>query len=146
LLRLEADPALARELREIEARLWRKVAGERNALFALVHAAASDDAAARAEGVAALHEFPDEKRDFPVDLTRDGFEIERSAWPNSKGEPRARAPLPLHLRPSGSNLWVNDPQLMAGSLRDRGETTYSGIDYLLAYWLARERGWVASDD
>jgi hypothetical protein len=146
LLRLEADPALARELREIEARLWRKVAGERNAFFALVHAAASDDAAARAEGIAALHEFPDEKRDFPVDLTRDGFEIERSAWRNSKGEPRARVPLPLHLRPSGSNLWVNDPQLMAGSLRDRGETTYSGIDYLLAYWLAREQGWVASDD
>lgn len=146
LVMLEADPALARELREIEARLWRKLAGERNAFFALVHAAASDDAAARAEGVAALREFPDEKRDFPVDLTRDGFEIERSAWKNSKGEPRARAPLPLYLRPSGSNLWVSDPQLMAGSLRDRGETQYSGVDYLLAYWLARERGLVGAEE
>jgi hypothetical protein len=146
LLLLETDAALAGELRTIEARLWRKVAGEHNAFFALVHAAASGDAAARAEGLAALREFPDEKRDHPVDLTRDGFDVERSRWKNSKGEPRARAPLPLWLRPAGSNLWVNDPRLMAGSLRDRGETAYSGVDYLLAYWLGRERGFVAAGD
>jgi hypothetical protein len=146
LLRLEADAARARELREIEARLWSKVAGERNAFFALVHAAASGDPAGRAEGLAALREFPDQKRDFPVDLTRNGFQFERSAWKSSKGEPRALAPLPLYLRPSGSNLWVNDPHLMAGSLRDRGETEYAGIDYLLAYWLARERGLVGAED
>jgi hypothetical protein len=41
---------------------------------------------------------------------------------------------------------VNDPQLMAGSLNDRGETEYAGIDYLLAYWLARERGLVGPED
>ena len=146
LLRLEADAAPARELREVEARLWETVAGEHNAFFALVHAAASGDAGARAEGVAALREFPDRKRDFPVDLTRDGLAFERSLWKSSKGEPRARAPLPLYVRPSGSNLWVNDPRLMAGSLRDRGETEYAGIDYLLAYWLGRERGFVAAED
>jgi hypothetical protein len=146
LLRLESDATLARELRKVEARLWGKVTGERNAFFAFVHAAASDDPAAHAEGLAALREFPDQKRDFPVDLTRDGFDFERSAWKNSKGEPRALAPLPLYLRPSGSNLWVNDPRLMAGSLGDRGETEYAGIDYLLAYWLARERGLVGAED
>ena len=102
LLRLEAEPERARELREIEARLWRQVSGEHNAFFALVHAAASGDPGARAEGVAALREFPDEKRDFPVDLTRPGFGYEQSLWRNSKGEPRARGPLPLWLRPSGS--------------------------------------------
>jgi hypothetical protein len=41
---------------------------------------------------------------------------------------------------------VTDPRLMAGSLRDRGETAYSGVDYLLAYWLGRERGFVAAGD
>ena len=146
LLRLETDPARATELREVERRLWTKVAGEHNAFFALVHAAASGDAAARAEGVAALREFPERKRDFPVDLTRPGFAFERSLWKGSKGEPRAEAPLPLYLRPSGSNLWVSDPRLMAGSLADRGETEYAGIDYLLAYWLARERGFVRADE
>ena len=88
-------------------------------------------------------EFPDRKRDFPVDLTRPGFDFRERVWKNSKGEPRAKEPLPLYLRPSGSNLWVSDPRLMVGSLPDRGETEYAGIDYLLAYWLARERGFVA---
>ena len=146
LLRLETDPPRAAELRAVEARLWRSVAGEHNAFFALVHAAASGDAAARAEGVAALRDFPDRKRDFPVDLTQNGFALERSLWNGSKGEPRATAPLPLWLRPAGSNLWVSDPRLMAGSLRDRGDTEYAGIDYLLAYWLARERGFVAAEE
>jgi hypothetical protein len=146
LLLLEGEAGRAGELRRIEARLWSKVAGEHNAFFAFVHAAASGDPAARAEGLAALREFPDEKRDFPVDLTRDGFDIERSAFQNSKGEPRAKEPLPLWLRPAGSNLWVSDPQQMAGSLNDRGETEYAGIDYLLAYWLARERGLVGAED
>jgi hypothetical protein len=142
LLRLEADAARAGALRAVEARLWESVAGEQNAFFAFVHAAASGDPAARAEGVAALHDFPDRKRDFPVDLTQNGFEFERSPWNSSKGEPRARAPLPLYLRPAGSNLWVSDPRLLVGALHKRGETEYAGIDYLLAYWLARERGFV----
>jgi hypothetical protein len=146
LLLLETDAGRLRALHTSEARLWGRVAGEHNAFFAFVHAAASGDPAARAEGVAALREFPDRKRDFPVDLTRAGFDVERSLWKNSKGEPRAKQPLPLWLRPAGSNLWVNDPQLMAGSLNDRGETEYAGIDYLLAYWLARERGLVGPDD
>jgi hypothetical protein len=142
LLRLESGP----EPREIEARLWQTVAGERNAFFAFVHAAASGDPEARAEGIGALREFPDRKRDFPVDLTREGFDFRERVWKNSKGEPRAQRPLPLYLRPSGSNLWVSDPRLMVGSLPDRGETEYAGIDYLLAYWLARERGFVAAGE
>jgi hypothetical protein len=33
---------------------------------------------------------------------------------------------------------VNDPYALVGSLRG-GEIEYSGVDYLLAYWLARAR-------
>jgi hypothetical protein len=146
LLLLERDAERAHALRETEARLWAKVAGEHNAFFAFVHAAASGDGEARAEGIAALREFPERKRDFPVDLSRPGFDIPQSWWKNSKGYPRAKDPLPLYLRPVGSNLWVSDPRLLAGSLRDRGETEYAGVDYLLAYWLARERGFVAAGE
>ena len=35
---------------------------------------------------------------------------------------------------------------MVGSLRDNGQTEYSGVDYLLAYWLARARGIVVAGD
>jgi hypothetical protein len=146
LLLLEEDPDRAEALRAGEARLWGQVVGEHNAFFAFVHATASGDPAAQAEGVAALREFPDRKRDLPVDLTRPGFDIPRSWWQNSKGQPRARDPLPLSLRPMGSNLWVSDPRLLVGSLKDHGETEYAGVDYLLAYWLARERGFVSADE
>jgi hypothetical protein len=145
LLLLEQDPERAEAWQEAEARLWNQVAGEHNAFFALVHATASGDPAARAEGHAARRGFPDRKSDLPVDQTRTGFDIPRSGWKNSKGQPRAREPLPLSLRPVGSNLWVSDPHLLVGSLADHGETEYSGIDYLLAYWLARERGFLDPD-
>jgi hypothetical protein len=122
------------------------VAGERNAFFAGVHDVASGDADARAEVRQALREFPERKRELPVDLTRPGFDIERSWWKTSRGMPRAKAALPLHLRPAGSNLWVSDPRVMAASLDDTGQTEYAGVDYLLAYWLARARGIVGPED
>jgi len=146
LLLLERAPERTAALRDVEARLWDGVRGEHNAFFAGVHALATGDDAARAESVAALAEFPERKRELPVDLTRPGFDFETSWWKNSKGRPRATEPIPLYLRPAGSNLWVSDPQLLVGSLEDHGQTEYSGIDYLLAYWLARARGFVGPED
>jgi hypothetical protein len=146
LLLLEADPPRAAALREAEARLWNGVRGERNAFFAGVHALASGDAAARDEARAGLAEFPERKQELPVDLTRPGFDFERRWLKNSKGLPRAKAPVPLYLRPAGSNLWVSDPYALVGSLKDVGQTEYSGVDYLLAYWLARARGGVGPNE
>jgi hypothetical protein len=145
LLLLESDPRRASVLREAEARLWRGVSGEHNAFFAGVHDLASPDPAGRGEVSAGLAEFPERKQELPVDLTRPGFDFPRSAWNTTKGLPRARDPIPVYLRPAGSNLWVGDPRAMVASLEDRGETVYSGIDYLLAYWLARARGIVTAE-
>jgi hypothetical protein len=146
LLLLEAEPARAAALREAEARLWDGVRGEHNAFFAGVHALASGDAAARAEARTGLAQFPERKQELPVDLTRPGFDFEARFLKNSKGLPRAKQPVPLYLRPAGSNLWVSDPYALAGSLRDVGRTEYSGVDYLLAYWLARARGDVGPEE
>jgi hypothetical protein len=144
LLLLAEEPAHRSTLVQSEARLWDKVRGEHNAFFAGVHVLASGDAEARAELLAALAEFPDAKRRLPVDLTRPGFGLEARFWKSSKGLPRAERPPPLYLRPAGSNLWVSDPYALVGSLRG-GEAEYSGIDYLLAYWLARARGGIEED-
>jgi len=146
LLLLETDADLAARLRASEARLWDRVQGEHNAFFAFVHALASRDAAAAAEGSAALREFPDRKLALAVDLTRDGFAIRESWWKSGKGEPRAAEPLPLYLRPSSSNLWVDDPHAMVGSLKHSGQIEFAGIDYLLAYWLGRQQGFVGPAD
>src|SRR5262249_4748667 len=144
LLLLEHEPARSAALRESERRLWERMRGEHNAFFAAVHVLASGDPGARAEAAAALAEFPERKLELPVDLTRPGFSFEQRWWKNAKGEPRATSAIPLYLRPAGSNLWVDDPFGLVGSLRDDARTEYSGIDYLLAYWLARARGIVAS--
>lgn len=146
LLLLEEAPERSAALQEAEARLWDGVRGEHNAFFAGVHTLASGDEPALAETRAALAEFPERKRELPVDLTRPGFGFETSWWKTSKGQPRATAPIPLYLRPAGSNLWVGDPQVLVGSLADTGQTEYAGIDYLLAYWLAREQGFVSAEE
>jgi hypothetical protein len=146
LLLLEGDADRAAALRAIEGRLWGGVEGEHNAFFAGVHALATGDAAARSEARAALAEFPERKEELPVDLTRPGFEFEARWLKNSKGLPRAEEPVPLYLRPSGSNLWVSDPYALVGSLKDVGRTDYSGVDYLLAYWLARSLGVVTAEE
>jgi hypothetical protein len=146
LLMLEPAPERGAELREAEALLWDGVRGEHNAFFAGVHALASGDEAARAELRAGLTSFPERKQELPVDLTRPGFDFETRWWKNSKGLPRAKQPVPLYLRPAGSNLWVSDPYALVGSLRDTGGTEYSGVDYLLAYWFARAGGWVSAED
>jgi hypothetical protein len=146
LLMLEANPERGRALREAEAHLWDGVRGERNAFFAGVHTLASADESARGELRAGLLEFPERKRELPVDLTRPGFDFEQRFWKSAKGLPRAKRPVPLYLRPAGSNLWVSDPYALVGSLRDRGQTEYAGVDYLLAYWLARAGGWVTAED
>ena len=146
LLLLEQAPERLAALREAEARLWEEVRGEHNAFFAAVHGLASGDEAAREEAVAALAEFPDRKRDLPVDLTRPGFGFEASWWKNSKGLPRATTPIPLYLRRASSNLWVDDPQSMVAIRSKKGQTEYAGIDYLLAYWLAREQRFVGAED
>jgi hypothetical protein len=146
LLLLEQAPERSAALRETEARLWEGVRGDHNGLFAAVHGLASGDESARQETIMALAEFPERKRHLPVDLTRPGFDFETRWWKSSKGLPRATQPIPLYLRRASSNLWVDDPQLLVASIGATGETEYSGIDYLLAYWLARERGFVGAED
>jgi hypothetical protein len=126
--------------------LWGSVRGEHNAFFAGVHELASGEAAARAEARSALAEFPEQKLELPVDLTRPGFGFEARRLKSSRGVPRAKQAIPLYLRPAGSNLWVSDPYALVDSLGDTGQTVYSGVDYLLAYWLARQRGIVSAEE
>jgi hypothetical protein len=146
LLLLEEDAERAARLRDVEAKLWDGVRGEHNAFFAGVHALAAGDDSAKAELRAGLADFPERKRNLPVDLTRPGFDFEARWLNNAKGLPRAKEPVPLYLRPSGSNLWVSDPYALVGSLHDPHAVEYAGVDYLLAYWLSRSLGILSPED
>ncbi len=155
LLLLEHDPEIRDALRSAARRLWQDVRREHNAFFAFVQAALVESPleerergardAATAEGRQSLLEFPDRKIAWPVDLTREGFDVPR-AFLRCGGQPRGKQPVPLYLRPRHSNLWTSDPYRLVGRLHARGESEFAGIDYLLAYWMGRYHGLIAPEE
>lgn len=155
---LEQRKPLLEDLWAGEMRTWAAVQDDRNAFFALAHAAmerravqfriaaAPADELAGQRGREWLLEFPEEKVSWPVDLTRPGFDFPRAFFNNRKCEPRTTHGVPLHLRPRGSNLWVSDPFRLVGNLTKHGDEEYAGADYLLAYWIGRYHGFIAPED
>ena len=158
LLLLEKDPEVLDHLRQSERRSWSHLSEDRNAFFALVHAALVGDEpdprashgagprlpseeAARA-GVESLREFPEEKVEWPVDLTRPGFDFPRAFLNTRNCEPRTTRGVPLYLRARTSSFWASDPYRLVARLARYGEVENAGMDYLLAYWMGRHHGLV----
>lgn len=152
LLMLEDDAGVLAHLRRAARRTWRHVQGEQNAFLAFVAAVATsgveatESDAAVAEARQSLLWFPDRKLGRPVDLTRPGFDFPQRLLKTRDGLPRSRRPIPLYLRTRGSSMWTVDPYRLVGGLTRRGETEFSGIDYLNAYWMGRYHGFVRADD
>jgi hypothetical protein len=48
----------------------------------------------------------------------------------------AREPMPVYRRPLSHNEWKRNPYRLDGNLGETGARHYSGLDYLLAYWLS----------
>jgi hypothetical protein len=153
LLLIERDAAVLAALRESERRSWRALSEDRNAFFAFVHAAlAADDPGdsgrspsglrsdAAERGRQALREFPADKVEWPVDLTREGFDFPRAFLNSRRCMPRTTQGVPLHLRPRTSSFWAAEPDELAGNLSSRGDVETAGVDYLLAYWMGRYHG------
>jgi len=158
LLLLEKDKAILSDLRRAERRSWEGVKEDRNAFFSFVHAALVGDPAylletgqsPKASGIErgrqSLFEFPDDKVEWPVDLTRPGFDFPRALFNTRKGEPRTTRGVPLYLRPRSSSLWASDPFRLVGALNQRGDEETAGADYLLAYWMGRYFGFVSPEE
>ena len=158
LLLLEENPEIVETLRVGARRSWGYMADERNAFFAFIHAGVvgeenrgapgdfAGDAGAVARGRSAIAEFPSDKVEWPVDLTRPGFGLERLFFNDGSGHPRSRESVPLYLRVRSSSIWAGDPYRMVGRIGRHGEVENSGADYLVAYWLGRHHGFIASDE
>ena len=145
---LTPTPSAREALRDSERRSWSHVGADRNAFFALVHATFVEESgeSAATQAVEALREFPERKIPLPVDLTRPGFNFPRTFLNSRKCLPRTTEGLPLHLRPVSSSYWAADPFALVGRLTANGSSEYAGMDYLLAYWMARFHGYVNPDD
>jgi hypothetical protein len=99
------------------------------------------DLQALEDGIRSLALFPERKRCFAVDL-RNRPGMERAFFTSRKGIPKAKQALPMNLRTVSSFMWKSCPYALYGKLGARGETEYSGEDYLLAYWMGRYHGFI----
>lgn len=135
LARRTRDPALA-DLRRGMLRSWLRVREDRNAYFAILLCRLEPEACdpeALAQARDTLLRFPLEKR--RLGPAPELASLPRALLPGRKGHPRARALVPIELRPPDSFEWKASPYRVISATTPTEE--YTGVDYLSAYWLYR---------
>jgi hypothetical protein len=136
LARETRDPAYA-DLRAGLWRSWLRVQPDGNAYFALVFCSL-DPAGCGADTLAdvrrALVDFPIEKR--KVAPSPELAELPRRLLPSRHWKKLARDVVPMRLRPASSFEWKSSPYRVTQETQPQVE--YSGLDYLVAYWLYEE--------
>ena len=136
LLRRSDDPALPDLLRSMK-RTWRRVREDRNAYFTLVHCKLEPeacDAALLETARDQLAAFPLNKRKIapPATLAR----LPKRLLPGRKWRRQARDLVPMQLRPVSSFEWKSSPYRLHYSVAP--DIEYTGLDFLVAYWLYLE--------
>jgi len=127
-----AQDALERGMR----RAWKRVARDRNAYFGAIWCAllpAECPAELNADVREFLARFPLEKRRLAP--SPELAEIPKSWIPGRKWRLHARKIVPIELRPASSLEWKSSPYRLGAPTLPHLE--YTGIDYLLAYWMLR---------
>jgi hypothetical protein len=125
-------------------RAWSTVRHEKNPFFTFVYHAVSPrsawDAAALDDAGDTLVRFPTTESQYdPEALTR-GCVSSRLDRLNRR---QACAPLPMDERPQAAVEWNQNPARIEPGTRDRAG--YSGLDYLVAYWLGRAHGLIPAE-
>ncbi len=130
------DPGLP-DLRHGMLRAWLRVREDRNAYFTLVLCKiepASCAPGSLADARTQLERFRRDKRRVPLDPALE--KLTRSWLPGRKFRRQARELVPIELRPANSFEWKANPYRVDASVRP--EVEYTGLDYLVAYWLYRD--------
>lgn len=141
--RLEADPTRRTQLQTLvlRDRLWAATAAHKNVFFALVHASQAHPTDDVDEAVAfhldQLADFPPAPNTaIPVDNT--GLYA-----PNPQCEGLSAEAIDVQHRVPSTFMWERQPW----KLIDEGTPNllYSGVDYLVTYWMARAYGFLEDD-
>jgi hypothetical protein len=138
LARATSDPAVP-DLERGMRRAWDRVRRDRNAYFSLVWCQLEPSGCAPELLAAArdtLERFPTDKRRLAP--APELAELPRAWLPGRKWKRRAREQVPIDLRPASSLEWKSSPYRIDGITAPH--TEYTGLDYLMAYWLYRELG------
>ena len=133
--RARRDPVLA-DLRHGMQRTWLRVRQDGNAYFAVLLCHVEPESC----DTAALERAREQLAGFRLDRRLRApppqiAELPRRWLPGRKGKRLARDPVPIGLRPASSLEWKSSPYRLTGG--DAPDIEYTGIDYLVAYWLLR---------
>jgi len=129
------DPGLA-DLRHGMHRAWLRVRHIENAYFTFVLCSIEPSACeprAFAAARALLEGFRTDKRRLPPSPALEA--LPRRWLPGRKFRRQARDLVPIELRPANSFEWKSSPYRV--DTRPNPEIEYTGVDYLVAYWLYR---------
>ena len=129
------DPGLA-DLRHGMLRTWLRVRDINNAYYTLVLCHVEPPSCepwALASARVLLERFPREKRRLTPDPAL--AMLSRRWLPGRKFQRQARQLVPIELRPVSSFEWKSSPYRM--EVHVSPDTEYTGLDYLVAYWLYR---------
>ncbi|MEM7233350.1 MAG: hypothetical protein AAF517_14325, partial [Planctomycetota bacterium] len=116
--------------------LWELIANEGNSFWHAVYATRFE------LPESARFDLRENLRLYPLDLQLTSFdhldrsEVERSAHDDRFGRPRNRTALPMHIRRRGDFVWKNCPFLLKFEFKN--DYLGSGMDFLLAYWMAKQ--------
>lgn len=125
------------DLRHGMLRTWLRVRADRNPYFMLVLCKVeptSCEPGSLQDARAQLERFRRDKRKLPLDPTL--ATLPRSWLPGRKFRRQARELVPIELRPASSFEWKSNPYRVDAYVRP--EIEYTGLDYLVAYWLYRD--------
>ena len=137
LARETRDPALA-DLRAGLWRSWLRVRSDGNPYLTLIFCELEPGSCGPellAGARAALVDFPTEKR--KVAPPPEASQLPRRWLPSRHWEPLAREVVPMRLRPASSFEWKSSPFRLATD-PPQPYVEYTGLDYLVAYWLYAE--------
>jgi hypothetical protein len=147
LARLEDDPVLQYTIRHdvLESMMWPLFKDTKNSFFSYIYAAnapSTPEAGAISGGNTQLAQFgPPPRVKVAVDLRNDPrFMPHDPACTDEATRPNA---VDVGERPVGDFLWQRAPW----ALYDPGDPTQTepGVDYLVAYWMARRHEFLADD-
>jgi len=134
---LEQEPGVRARFDRALAGLWGVTRHEGNSFFHAICASRFElPRFARFDLVENLRLFPVAPEVHGVDV-RGLPGVERAFFKSRFGRVQNTTALPVHLRPRSSFVWTRSPFELEFAVAEPGARCVAGVDYLLAYWMAR---------
>jgi len=124
--------------------LYHHYEDEKNLLFILMLESMQADKENLIQAEKILNEFPANPTNHEVinSLDENLDIIKNAPFVKLKRELEVKEPLPIYKRPMRSFEWKLNQMRVDGNFKSKGQFTYTGIDYLIAYWMLK---WLQKD-